>query len=183
MLPRHERRVAVQPRLRQQGSQAHTLRLAGLIPRKTKGLPPVLRFVEAAGGVLRVFQGSPMPRTRSRKSGSSSTLVPRVKVWLELDGSYAFGLGICEILLAVEETGSIKHAAGALGKSYRHVWSRIKEAEQALGDKLVEAHVGGGDDRRSFLTERARQLTASFTALRARLIRVAEEEFARQFAS
>jgi molybdate transport repressor ModE-like protein len=57
-----------------------------------------------------------------------------VKVWLERDSRYAFGLGVCEILLAVDRTGSIKQAASELGKSYRPVWARVKEAEGALGD-------------------------------------------------
>lgn len=48
-----------------------------------------------------------------------------MKVWLERDGRYAFGLGMCEILRAVDRTGSIKRAAAELGKSYRHVWGRI----------------------------------------------------------
>ena len=35
---------------------------------------------------------------RSRRA----SLCPRVKVWLEIGGAYAFGLGICEILQAVD---------------------------------------------------------------------------------
>ena len=41
---------------------------------------------------------------RSRRA----SLCPRVKVWLEIGGAYAFGLGICEILQAVDRAGSIK---------------------------------------------------------------------------
>jgi molybdenum-dependent DNA-binding transcriptional regulator ModE len=68
-------------------------------------------------------------KRRSRRT----PLLPRVKVWLEVGGCYAFGLGISEILQAVERTGSIKHAAAHLGKSYCYVWGRIKKAEQAQG--------------------------------------------------
>src|SRR5438309_2220310 len=85
-------------------------------------------------------------------------LVPRVKVWLEYRGHYAFGFGICEILKAVDRAGSIKQAAGDLGKSYRYVWGRIKEAEHALGQLLVQTQVGGQGSQRSALTEAARQL-------------------------
>jgi molybdate transport system regulatory protein len=67
-----------------------------------------------------------------------ASLVPRVKVWLEVGGQYAVGLGISEILLAVDRTGSIKQAALEVGMSYRHVWERVKEAEGALGLALVE---------------------------------------------
>src|SRR5262245_35427932 len=67
----------------------------------------------------------------------SAALTPRVKVWLEAGGRYAFGFGISEILQAVGRAGSIKQAAADLGKSYRHVWGRIKAAEAALGRPLV----------------------------------------------
>ena len=64
--------------------------------------------------------------------------LPRVKVWLEIDGKYVFGWGICEILQAVRESGSIKDAAAQLGKSDRYVWCRVKDAESSLGEPLVE---------------------------------------------
>ena len=109
------------------------------------------------------------------------TLVPRVKVWLERDGRYVFGLGICEILEAVDRTGSIKQAAASLGKSYRHVWTRIKEAEAALGGSLVETHIGGSGTQRSFLTEQARRLITAFSGLRQAIFESVEAEFSRRF--
>src|SRR5260370_49291 len=83
-------------------------------------------------------------------------LVPRVKVWLETDGRYAFGFGLAEMLQAVDRAGSIKQAAIHLGKSYRYVWGRIKEAEKVLGQQLVETQVGGQGVQRSSLTPMAR---------------------------
>jgi molybdate transport repressor ModE-like protein len=113
----------------------------------------------------------------------SSPLVPRVKVWLETEGRYAFGHGIAEMLQAVEQTGSIKQAAADLGKSYRYVWGRIKEAEQTLGRTLVEAHVGGAGTRRSSLTPVAREMVADFLALRSRMAEILRQEFGRHFKS
>jgi molybdate transport system regulatory protein len=121
--------------------------------------------------------GTPTQRPRRKPSA----LVPRVKVWLELEGRYAFGLGMSEILQAVERAGSIKHAAAALGKSYRHVWGRLREAEKALGRPLVEAQVGGRGSQRSALTAEGRQLVAAFRAFRERMLRAVQEEFARHF--
>lgn len=108
-------------------------------------------------------------------------LVPRVKVWLEAAGRYAFGYGLAEMLQAVQRAGSIKQAAEQLGKSYRHVWGRIKEAEEAFGGPLVETHVGGKGAQRSFLTPAARRFARDFLALRGRVIRLVEREFARCF--
>jgi molybdate transport system regulatory protein len=102
-------------------------------------------------------------------------------VWLETDGKYVFGWGVCEILQAVDETGSIKQAAGKLGKSYRYIWGRVKEAEKVLGEPLIEAHVGGKGTQRSFLTPAARHLVANFLEIRQRMFDLLREEFARRF--
>jgi molybdate transport repressor ModE-like protein len=103
-------------------------------------------------------------------------------VWVECRGRYAFGFGLTEILQAVERTGSFKQAASTLGKSYRYIWGRIKEAEKVLGQQLVETRVGGHGDKRSFLTSAARQLVMDFLALRSRLAQLLEQEFASHFA-
>ena len=122
-----------------------------------------------------------MRRTKRPLVKSAKRLTPRVKVWLESGGRYGFGFGVSEILQAVERTGSIKQAADELGKSYRYVWGRIKDAEEAIGQSLVETRVGGQGTQRSFLTESAKQLVADFLAMRDRMIRVMEQEFARRF--
>ncbi len=108
-------------------------------------------------------------------------LQPRVKVWLEIDDEYVFGWGICEILQAVREAGSIKDAAAQLGKSYRYVWGRVKEVESAIGEPLVETRVGGVVEQRSDLTPLAVQLVEDFVEFRARMHAVAREEFAGRF--
>ncbi len=128
------------------------------------------------------------PPNRSRavaeSAGNSSKrtqVQPRVKVWLETDGQYVFGFGISEILKAVEASGSIKAAAESLSKSYRHVWARIKKAEQALGEPLVDTRVGGKGTGRSSLTELAGRLVADYDSLRQRMVEVVREEFSSRF--
>jgi molybdate transport system regulatory protein len=122
-----------------------------------------------------------MTRARTRAPQTRTPLAPRVKVWLETAGAYAFGFGLSEMLQAVDRAGSIKRAAHDLGKSYRYVWGRIKTAEKALGWRLVETQVGGKGVQRSCLTPVARQLVEDFLAVRTRVMRAAAEEFARSF--
>jgi molybdate transport repressor ModE-like protein len=117
---------------------------------------------------------------RKRKANGPQHLVPRIELWLESDGRYAFGPGLSEILLAVHRAGSIKQAASAVGKSYRFIWGRIKEAEQVLGQQLVETKVGGKDTQRSSLTPHARQLVNAFLAFRGDIIRAVEQDFRRR---
>jgi molybdate transport repressor ModE-like protein len=123
-----------------------------------------------------------MSRSPTQNRHKRQPLLPRAKVWLETaEGAYAFGLGISEILQAVDRAGSIKQAAADLGKSYRYVWGRIKEAEQALGRQLVESHVGGQGWQRSSLTPEARRLVAAFMKLRGGLLDLLSREFIRYF--
>ena len=121
-----------------------------------------------------------MARARRNLAGRTR-MKARVKVWLEIDGRYVFGFGLSEILKAVEAAGSIKAAAESLGKSYRYVWGRIKKAERALGEPLVETRVGGKGTDRSSLTERAGRLVGDYDALRGRMLDVVEREFSSRF--
>jgi molybdate transport system regulatory protein len=105
-------------------------------------------------------------------------LRPRVKVWFEAEGGYSFGFGLIAILQAIARTGSIKQAACDLGQSYRHVWGRIKKAEQGIGTPLVVTHVGGQGLQRSELTAGASRLIADFLALRGRMVEMMEREYA-----
>jgi molybdate transport system regulatory protein len=120
-----------------------------------------------------------VPSTRILVEGKRMT--PRVKVWLEIDGKYVFGYGLSEILKAIEATGSIKAGAESLEKSYRYVWGRIKKAERALGEPLVEARVGGKGTSRSSLTELASRLLDDYDALRRRMFQIVDEEFSSRF--
>ena len=106
----------------------------------------------------------------------SPVITARAKVWLEANGEYVFGLGIGNILKAVDQEGSIKAAAEVVGKSYRHIWTRIKETERALGLSLVETTVGGHQPRRSELTREAQALVRKFDRLHRRVHQLVEKE-------
>jgi putative molybdopterin biosynthesis protein len=47
------------------------------------------------------------------------------------------GNPLFELLAAVMEGGSIRHAAQALGTSYRHVWGSLRKWEKTLGEPLI----------------------------------------------
>jgi putative molybdopterin biosynthesis protein len=49
----------------------------------------------------------------------------------------ALGNSLFELLTAVAESGSIRHAAQALGTSYRYVWDSLRKWEGILGEPLV----------------------------------------------
>jgi len=103
------------------------------------------------------------------KSATRPQLQPRIKFWLELDGENVFCRRFAELLAAVDRTHSIKAAAAEVGRSYRHVWSRIKKTEQSLGQTLVETQIGGKGPQRSELTPLARELLHDYLELRAEM--------------
>ena len=122
-----------------------------------------------------------MTRRARRAATDRTPLVPRVKVWLETEGHYALGFGLSQILQSVEKAGSIKQAAEDLGKSYRYIWGRIKEAERALRAQLVVTQVGGHGSQRSLLTPAARLLVRDFLSVRRRMQALVVREFGRRF--
>lgn len=109
-------------------------------------------------------------------------LSPRVKFWIELEGERVFCPGVCQILQAVDETGSIKKAAARIGRSYRFVWGQLKQAEQAFGEPLVDARVGGREEKRSSVTPIGRSLMNDFLSLRKKIFELVDAEFASRFA-
>lgn len=87
-----------------------------------------------------------------------------------------------ELLQAVEQHGSIRHAAEALGASYRHVWGQLKHWQDRLGEPLVTwtqgqpARLTPFAARLLWAERRARtRLTPHIEALRAELERVLVE--------
>lgn len=84
-----------------------------------------------------------------------------------------------DLLQALQEHGSIGHAAQALGASYRHVWGQLKHWEEVMGEALVvwtqgqPARVTPFAERLLWAERRARaRLTPHIEALRAELERV-----------
>ena len=68
---------------------------------------------------------------------------PASKVWLETDGGYVFGPGVYNLLVVIQEKGTLKEASQQLDMSYRYAWGLIKKAEKKLGAPLIKATKGG----------------------------------------
>jgi molybdenum ABC transporter molybdate-binding protein len=66
-----------------------------------------------------------------------------VRVWVEREGQAVLGEGRAELLAAIDSERSITKAARAAGISYRRAWTMIQEVNEAAGEALVEAAVGG----------------------------------------
>ncbi len=59
------------------------------------------------------------------------------KLFIEEGGNYVLGPGRVALLRATAELGSLHQAAKRMGMSYRWAWGRLRDAEKALGIRLL----------------------------------------------
>ncbi len=76
------------------------------------------------------------------KKKNTATL--RLRVWIEQEKETYIGIGSTLLLQHIEELGSLRKAAEALGMSYRRAWGKLKNAEARIGLPLVEKIKGQG---------------------------------------
>ena len=68
----------------------------------------------------------------------------RLRVWIEQENEIYIGIGSTLLLQHIEKLGSLRKAAEALGMSYRRAWGKLKNAEERIGQPLVEKTKGKG---------------------------------------
>jgi molybdate transport system regulatory protein len=108
-------------------------------------------------------------------SGSSKAK-PGFKIWLETEEGYVFGPGVYSLLRKIDETGTLKGAAEALGMSYRFAWGLLKKAEKRLGEPLVESHKGGRSGGGGFeITDVGRRFLREFSEMERAMRRLSEK--------
>lgn len=81
-----------------------------------------------------------MSATRAPMNHKRPTI--RLHLWLETIEGVFFGSGRVFLLKGIEEHGSLKKAAEAMGMSYRAAWGKIKATEKVLGVQLIEKQAG-----------------------------------------
>lgn len=81
--------------------------------------------------------------------------VTRITFWDEENGKF-FGEGPARLLRGVEETGSLRAAATAMGMAYSKAFAILRNAEKALGFALTHRAVGGREGGGSRLTPQGR---------------------------
>jgi molybdate transport system substrate-binding protein len=86
-------------------------------------------------------------------------------VWVERAGAAVLGDGRADLLAAIDRTHSISAAARSVGMSYRHAWMQVQAANEAAGEPLVVAAVGGPKGGGARLTPRGQLTLEIFTKL------------------
>jgi molybdate transport system regulatory protein len=106
---------------------------------------------------------------------------PRLNLWIEEDGEVVLSDWRIRLLEAIAETGSISSAAARMNVSYHRAWDKIREMEQRLGMKLVEARSGGVGGGGASLTPQGVEFVEKFRKFRAGFREQVERRFEETF--
>src|SRR5438874_709636 len=105
-----------------------------------------------------------------------------MKVWIEAqDGRVVLSEWRVALLEAVGRHGSLSAAARELGVPHRTAWQRVREMEERLGMKLVDASSGGARGGTSRLTQAAQEVIDSYHRMRSGLDEQVRERFLEAF--
>lgn len=108
-------------------------------------------------------------------------LEPRSKLWIERGGKVVLSEWRITLLEAIDRTGSLAKAAEEMGVPYRSAWQRLKESEERLGVRLVDAQSGGADGGGSVLTEAARDLVHRYRRFSEGIAELVDQRFKESF--
>lgn len=103
------------------------------------------------------------------------------KLWLEVNQEKFFGKGPMDLLLKVDELGSLRKAAFALDMSYTKAWRLITHIEAVLETPILEKRIGGVEGGSSKLTPEARSLIARYTRMETEINQTVEQLFQKHF--
>ncbi|AVX20081.1 MAG: winged helix-turn-helix domain-containing protein [Bacillota bacterium] len=93
----------------------------------------------------------------------------RWKAWLVYDDKAVGGSGLCALLKAIQQYGSLNQAAQKLGISYRQAWGRLRKAEAVLQRELVYKQTGGENGGGMSLTGDGERLLLFFEQMTAEI--------------
>jgi molybdate transport system regulatory protein len=83
-------------------------------------------------------------------------------LWLQHGGSALGGAGRVALLEAIRDTGSMTHAAKAVGISYKTAWDHVQDMNNIAALPLVQRQAGGAGGGGTVLTEHALELIRAF---------------------
>lgn len=100
------------------------------------------------------------------------------KIWLETENQVGvLGDKKCELLRAIDETGSLNDAMKKLGLTYRKTWDNLKKMESELGFPLIKPTRGGAEGGNTVLTPEGRIIIAAFEKFHAEFDSIIQEGF------
>ena len=85
------------------------------------------------------------------------------KIWLEsAEHKGILGDKKCELLKAIDETGSLNDAMKKLNLTYRKTWDNLRKIERELGFPLIKPTRGGAEGGSTVLTAEGKIIIKAF---------------------
>ena len=100
----------------------------------------------------------------------------RLRCWITLEGEKFFGPGRMQLLLGIQEEGSISKAAKTMGMSYKKAWDMINDLNTRGQQPYVILKKGGEKGGGAELTPHALQVIGLFQTLNSEFQKVADAE-------
>ena len=100
----------------------------------------------------------------------------RLTIRIDLAENSAIGPGKARLLELIDETGSIRSAATAMGMSYRRAWLLLKDIEATIGAPALATRTGGANGGGASLTGRGRAVLERYRAIEQRATRAVSAE-------
>jgi molybdate transport system regulatory protein len=95
----------------------------------------------------------------------------RLTIRIDLGTDAALGPGKTRLLEKIEEVGSIRGAAKAIGMSYRRAWLLVQDIEAVMGAPVVAAETGGVKGGGTSLTRLGRAVVQQYRTIERRASR------------
>lgn len=86
----------------------------------------------------------------------------RGHIWLECESGLEIGPGRAALLEQINDLGSIRKAADALGLTYRQAWARVKAMNSSADCQLVQRTSGGVNGGGASLTKQGLTILEAF---------------------
>lgn len=84
------------------------------------------------------------------------------RLWLEGPDGTILGHGRVELLEKIDDLGSLRAAASALGMSYRYAWKLVKSMNDYGDAPLISLNAGGRGGGHAVLTEAGKEAVAAY---------------------
>lgn len=104
-----------------------------------------------------------------------NNLKSQIKTYIVDDKQKVFGEGPYQLLIKVEETGSLRKAAISMSMAYTKAHKIIKTAEESLGFKLLVPTIGGSSGGGSIITPECKMLMQKYVEYKKRILKANDE--------
>ena len=100
----------------------------------------------------------------------------RFRCWIDIDKEKFFGPGPHQLLLLIEQEGSIAKAAKTMGMSYKKAWDLINTLNAKGSQPYVISQKGGQKGGGAELTQHAKTVIISYQNLLSKIESVVKAE-------